>query len=81
MKIKLKCLGRNYSAEGKTFEEAIGKIKISGGAKAVSVLTVETDEVQKERIINGAHTQALFGQGSPTTKLIHLKRVKEMLGV
>ena len=81
MKIKLKCVGRNYSAEGKTFEEAIDKIKISNGARAVSVLTVEKDGVSKDRILNGAHTQGLFGQGSPTTKLIHLKLVKNMLGV
>ena len=37
-KIKLKCVGRNYSAEGKTFEEAVDKIKISGGARALSVI-------------------------------------------
>ena len=81
MKIKLKCVGRNYSAEGETFEEAIDKIKISGGARAMSVITVEQDGVVKDRILNGAHTNGLFGQGSPTTKEIHLKLVKSMLGV
>lgn len=81
MKIKLKSLGRNYSAEGATFEEAVDKIKISGGARALSILTVEKDGVSKDRILNGAHTNGLFGQGSPTTKLIHLKLVKSMLGV
>ena len=81
MKIKLKCLGRNYSSEGETFDEAIDKIKISGGARVTSILTVEKDGVSKDRILNGAHTNGLFGQGSPTTKLIHLKLVKNMLGV
>ncbi len=81
MKLKLKCLGRNYTAEGETFEEAISKIKISNGAKALSVLTVQDGDVKKEKILNGAHTNGLFGQGSPTTKGIHLKLVRNMLGV
>ena len=79
--VSVKCVGRNYNAEGETFEDAISKIKISGGARALSVLTVEKDGITKDRILNGAHTNGLFGQGSPTTKLIHLKYVKNMLGV
>jgi len=81
VKIKLKCLGRNYKSEGKTFEEAVNKIKISNGAKAMSVISVEKGKYKKERILNGSHTNGLFGQGSPTTKLIHLKGVRAMLGV
>lgn len=81
IKIILKSVGRTYTAEGSTFEDAVNKIKISGGANALSVLTVEQGDIRKEKILNGAHTNALFGQGSPTTKEIHLKIVKSMLGV
>ena len=74
-KATLKSVGRTFVAEGTTLEEAIGKIKISGGAKAVSVLMVEKDGVKKEKILSGITSHHLFGQGSPTTKLIHLKKV------
>lgn len=74
----LKSVGRTFKAEGATLEEALGKIKISGGAKAVSVLIVEKDGVKREKIINPAHTNGLFGQGSPTTRAIHLKGVTQL---
>jgi len=74
----LKSLGRVYKSEGVTLEEALSKIKISGGAKAVAVLKVEKDGVVKEKILNGAHTNHLFGQGSPTMREISLKWVKEL---
>lgn len=80
-KITLKSLGRTYKSEGKTFEEAVDKIKISGGAKVTSILYLEKGPYKKEKILNGAHTNGLFGQGSPTTKLIHLKMVSQVLGV
>ena len=80
-KIALKCLGRNYHSEGATFEDAISKIKISGGARALSVLTVEKDGVKKEKILNGAHTNGLFGQGSPTMRAIHFKQVRAFCDV
>ena len=80
-KITLKSLGRTYKSEGKTFEEAVDKIKISGGAKAISIICLEKGLYKKEKILNGAHTNGLFGQGSPTNKLIHLKMVREVLGV
>ena len=81
MKITLKSLGRVYKSEGETLEEALGKIKISGGAKAISVLKVEKDGVEKERILNGRHTNGIFGQGSPTMKAIHLKQILMMFDV
>ena len=80
-KVTLKSLGRIYKSEGTTFKEALEKIKISGGAKVVSILTVEKDGVKHEKIINPAHTNGLFGQGSPTTREIHLKGVKQLLGL
>ena len=81
LKISLKCVGRVFKSEGKTFEEAIDKIKMSGGARAVSVITVQKGKYEKVRILNARQTNGLFGQGSPTTKGIHLKGVKMSLGV
>ena len=74
-KATLKSVGRTFIAEGETIEEAIGKIKISGGANAVSVLTVEKDGVKKEKILSGRTSHALFSEVGPTMKLIHLKKV------
>ena len=81
IKIQLKCVGRVYRSEGDTFEEAIDKIKISGGARALSVITIEKDGIVKEKILNARQTNGLFGQGSPSLKAIHLKGVKSILGV
>ena len=80
-KATLKSLGRTYKSEGETLEEALSKIKISGGAKAVAVLKVEKDGVVKEKILNGAHTNHLFGQGSPTMREISLKWIKQLFEV
>lgn len=80
-KATLKSVGRVYKSEGETLEEALRKIKISGGAKAVSVLKVEKGEAVKDRILSGITTQHLFGQGSPTTREIHLHRVKQLFGI
>ena len=77
-KATLKSVGRTYQAEGGTLEEALRKIKISGGAKAVSVLRVENGDKSKERILSGITTHHLFGQGSPTTREIHLKKIRNM---
>lgn len=79
--VTLKSFGRIYKSEGKTFEEAVDKIKISGGARSTSIIVVEKDDYKKERILNGSQTNGLFGQGSPTTKLIYLKGVRAILGV
>lgn len=80
-KITLKSLGRVFKSEGKTFEEAIDKIKISGGARATSVIKVETGDKEIVKILNARQTNGIFGQGSPTAKLIHLKGVKQILGI
>ena len=81
IKISLKCVGRTFQSEGSTFEEAIHKIKISGGARAKSVITIEKDGQKREKILNARLTNGLFGQGSPTLKMIHLKGIKQILGV
>src|SRR3990167_7718162 len=80
-KVTLKCVGRVYKSEGETLEEALRKIKISGGARALSILKVEKDGVEKERILNGRHTNGIFGQGSPTMKAIHLKQILAMFDI
>jgi|SRR3990167_10265794 len=80
VKITLKCLGRVYNSEG-TFEEAIGKIKISGGANTLSIITVEKDGKTITKILNASQTNGVFGQGSPSFRAIHLKGVKQRLGL
>ena len=79
-KVTLKSLGRVYKSEGTTLEEALGRIKISGGAKAIAVLSVEKDGVKKDKIINGRHAQQLFGNLSNTSKELGLKWAREVFG-
>lgn len=79
--VMFRSLGRTFKGEGKTFDDAIRSIKVSGGIKTASVLAVKKDGVEKSKIINGRHAQALFGGGSPTTRMIHVKQVKAMFGV
>ena len=81
MKAQLKSVGRTYKAEGATLEECFDKMKISGGAKATAVLTIENNGVVKEKLLNGARTNHLFGQGSPTAKSIALKHIKALFDI
>lgn len=80
-KITVKSLGRVFQSEAPTFEDAVDKIKISGGSRVTSVIKLETAGKEVVKIINARYTNGLFGQGSPTMKLIHLKGIKEMLGI
>lgn len=80
-KLTLKCVGRIFKSEGDTFEDAINKIKISGGANALSVLSVEKDGRKKDVILRASHTQGIFGQGSPTLKAIRIKGLKSIAGI
>ena len=73
----LKSLGRVYKSEGATTEEAIRGIKISGGAKVVSVLLVENGDKKTEKILSAITTHQLFGQGSPSMREYHLSKIKE----
>ena len=82
IKITLKSFGRVYHSEGETFEEAIGKIKISGGAKYLSIITVEKNDGKTiTKILNPRQTNGIFGQGSPSLRAIHLKGVRDRLGL
>ena len=76
MILKVRCVGREYSAEGKTLDEVFSKISIPNGSHAMSVVTITSDDVIKERILNGSHTHNLFGIVSPTSRDISLKFVK-----
>ena len=80
-KLTLKSLGRTYKSEGKTLEDALNKLQISGGAKVTSVLVVERGDRKVEKIINGNYAQKLFGQASPTMRSIALKKITELVGL
>ena len=80
IKITLKSLGRVFKSEGTTLEEALGKIKISGGAKAGGVLLVEKGDKKRDKIISGRHAQQLFGNLSTTSKEIALKWANQVFG-
>ena len=81
IKITLKSMGRVFQSEAPTCEEAVDKIKISGRARATSVIKVETGGKEIVKILNARYTNGLFGQGSPTMKSIHLQGVKRVLGI
>ena len=76
-KATLKSLGRIYKSEGATIEDALRGIKISGGARVVSVLLIEHGDMKKNKIINAITTHQLFGQGSPSMREYHLSKIKE----
>ena len=78
VEVKLKCMARNYSTVGKTLEEAVDKIKIGGGAKAMSIMTVIKDGITREKFLNAFHTSHLFGNTSPTSKQISMQWIKKL---
>ena len=80
LKVAVLSLGRKYEATGNTFEECINKIKFFG-TKAVGVITVTKGDYTTERILNGRQMHGLFGGGSPTLKMIHIKQAKARLGL
>ena len=61
VKLPLKSVGRVFQSEGATFEEAVDKIKISGGARAISVLKLEQNGKETVKILNARYTNGLFG--------------------
>lgn len=79
--LMLKVMGRVFTSKGKTFDEAIDKIKVSGGANAASVLEVEKEGIIRSKILNGKMAHALFGNGSPAFKQIHLQKVRALFDV
>lgn len=80
-KLTLKSLGRVYKSEGETLEEALNKLQISGGARAMAVLTAERGDRKVEKIINGNYAWKLFGKASPTMRMIALKKITELVGL
>ena len=80
-KATLKSVGRTYKSEGETFEDALRGIKVSNGARAVSVLTVGSRDRSAFKILGKETTQRLFGAGSPTTREIHLNEIKKSFEV
>lgn len=81
IKLTLKSVGRVYKSEGETLEEALNKLQISGGARAIAVLTAERGDRKVEKIINGNYAWKLFGKASPTMRMIALKKVTELVGL
>ena len=79
--LTVKSVGRVFKSEGNTLEEALGKIKIGNGAKAMCVLTVKKGDQTKERIINGNYAHKLFSEVGPTMKEIAIKKVTELVGL
>jgi len=79
--LTLKSLGRVFKSEGSTLAEALGKIKIGNGAKAMCVLTVKKGDQTRERIINGNYAHRLFSEVGPTMKEIAIKKVTELIGI
>jgi hypothetical protein len=78
-KVDLKCLGRHFTSEGDTVEEALAKIKISNGARALSVITLTGGALEKTRILSARTTNSIFGQASPSLRAIHFQKLKELL--
>lgn len=80
-KLTLKSLGRTFNSEGATLEEALRKIKITGGAKAMCVLRVEHGDRVKERIINANLAYKLFTDVGPTMKDYAIRKAIELIGL
>ena len=78
VKLSVKCVGRVYNSSGSTLDEALDKIKIGNGARALSVVTVTRGESVREKILNSSHTNNLFGNTGPTARGIALKWVKQL---
>ena len=79
--LTVKSVGRVFKSEGDTLGEALGRIKIGNGAKAMCVLTVKKGDQTKERIINGNYAHKLFSEVGPTMKMIAIKKVTELVGL
>ena len=79
--LTVKSVGRVFKSEGDTLGEALGRIKIGNGAKAMCVLTVKKGDQTKERIINGMYAHKLFSEVGPTMKMIAIKKVTELVGL
>lgn len=66
-------LGKKYTGEGKTAQEAIGNLNYKGFAKTKALLTVSDGEKEKTIVLYPAQTQRLFAP-QPLTKEIAVKQ-------
>ena len=80
-KLIVKSVGRVFKSEGESLEEALRKIKITGGAKAMCVLRVEKGDQVKERIINSNLAYKLFTDVGPTMKDFAIRKAIELIGL
>ena len=78
VKLRVKCVGRVFESEGSTLDEALDKIKMPNGARALSVITVTRGKSVREKILNASHTHNLFGNTGPTSKGIALRWVRAL---
>lgn len=80
MKIKVKILGREYEAEGKTPEEVISKIK-APVSKLGSVLIIEDEGGTRTKVLNAFITRNVFNPvGGQMMRDIAMKQFKTLLG-
>lgn len=74
IKATLKLLGRYYTAEGKTVEETLNKIK-APVAKTLGILTLEKGDLKKEKIIPPRLVMGVFGKQGRTIKDMAMKNI------
>ena len=74
-KATIKILNKEYSAEGETVQEALGKLEYKGFAKLKSFLTVG----EKTVFLHPLRTQRLLSQ-HPLMKQIAVKQIAMLFG-
>lgn len=74
IKSTLKIVGRTYTAEGKTIEEAATNLKPEV-TKAVGVLVLEKGDVRKEKILPARLIYLLFNKVSRMSKELAIKQL------
>ncbi|KKM01584.1 hypothetical protein LCGC14_1793030 [marine sediment metagenome] len=79
IKASIKVLGKTYTAEGKTIQEAIGNLK-PGTAKGMSILTIKNGDKTQDRVLPHIMTQRLFSP-SPTTRIVNIKQISMRFGI
>lgn len=70
MKVTIKLLNKEYSAEGKTVKEALENLKYKGFTKLKSFLTINNKTI----FLTPTRTQRLLSQ-SPAMKQIAVKQI------
>ena len=70
-------MGKTYLAKGNTALEAIRNLKPEGN-RGVGILTLESQGVRREKIVNRPLVYRLFGKGSNLMKEIASKQVSTL---